>query len=437
MSPPNQGKDRWNFLKTALEILRIPESIRTRISLIALAILVVFLVIIFITPATEAYRLYIILGLMAFSIGIVFLISRQPALREEAPVPEHLRVIELSQEVEFITELIRKAKRVDLICSSSISFFDTYSNVIKEAKPQTRIFLRKWPPGYEYLRERVTWYRGQWDALNRSAERAFVSTNLHSNDTLRGFVITQPDRTYGILGFYIWKGPDNKMTELKSTPHAMCVTDKTKLGEYLIRTYTNRLDKIASPFYQVRIVLDDEYLNSDCMSPEFIQGTFLHCERVYRWILTLKPGASDALQIAGLVHDIDRAYEDKRVKQSDYDDYNIYKREHAARSAEIVEGLLEKAGTDPGLIERVRYLVQEHEAVPTGDPELEILKAADSLTFFDFDLDRYRETSGAEATKRKMAFMYNKLSRQYKGEIDRVMQSKSGQMQDLFESAKM
>ena len=51
----------------------------------------------------------------------------------------------------------------------------------------------------------------------------------------------------------------------------------------------------------------------------------VHAENVLEWVLKLKPDADEALQIAALAHDIDRADERRKVWRSNFNDYNAFK----------------------------------------------------------------------------------------------------------------
>ena len=50
----------------------------------------------------------------------------------------------------------------------------------------------------------------------------------------------------------------------------------------------------------------------------------LHAENTLEWLLKLDPAADQALQIAALAHDIERAVEAQKVRREDFKDYNNY-----------------------------------------------------------------------------------------------------------------
>ena len=133
-----------------------------------------------------------------------------------------------------------------------------------------------------------------------------------------------------------------------------------------------------------------------------------HSETVLENLLTLNPEADDAEQIAALAHDIDRSMNDIRIKREDYDDYDKYKQDHALKSAEVICGILEKAGYDETIVNKVRRLVENHEV--GGEEDTERLKEADSLTFFQVNIPYYQETHPPQEVKDKIRFMYTRLS---------------------------
>jgi hypothetical protein len=113
-----------------------------------------------------------------------------------------------------------------------------------------------------------------------------------------------------------------------------------------------------------------------------------HLRRTADYIRLLDPNASLAVQLAGLTHDMERAYPgpdridwDARKGPADYE----YHRQHAERSARIVGGWLEEQGASEELIERVSRLVAAHEF--GGWPEANLLEAADCVSYLEVNVD--------------------------------------------------
>lgn len=132
-----------------------------------------------------------------------------------------------------------------------------------------------------------------------------------------------------------------------------------------------------------------------------------HAENALQWLLKIKPDADDALQIAALAHDIDRA-SDQKVKRDDYEDYDAFKAAHAKHSANILRDILEAHGVCSYIIDKACRLVLHHEV--GGDPEADVLQDADSISYFDSNLPLYYGREGWEETKRRCLWGYRRLS---------------------------
>jgi hypothetical protein len=134
-----------------------------------------------------------------------------------------------------------------------------------------------------------------------------------------------------------------------------------------------------------------------------------HSLNTLGWLLTLDPTADAALRIAALGHDIDRAVEDRKVRRADFADYDAFKAKHARNSANILGEILHECGVgDDALRREIDRLVCAHEV--GGDPRSDLLKDADSLSYFDVNLPRYFEREGWEETRRRCAWGYLRLS---------------------------
>ncbi len=135
----------------------------------------------------------------------------------------------------------------------------------------------------------------------------------------------------------------------------------------------------------------------------------IHSRNTLQWLLRLKSDADEGLQIAALGHDIERAIEERKVKRRDFEDYDVFKEAHARNSANILrELMLDNGITDPELVDDVYMLVCRHEV--GGDPRSDILKDADSLSYFDVNLPHYYQRNGREETLRRCCWGYRRLS---------------------------
>ncbi len=133
-----------------------------------------------------------------------------------------------------------------------------------------------------------------------------------------------------------------------------------------------------------------------------------HAENTLDWLLKLKPDADEALQIAALGHDIERALKVREVKRADYSDYEIFKAAHARMSAKILRGIMKDCGALPDIASEVYLLVYRHET--GGDPREDLIKNVDSISYFHVNLPLYYQREGREETKRRCIWGYGRLS---------------------------
>ncbi|MDD5040066.1 MAG: DUF4202 family protein [Patescibacteria group bacterium] len=134
-----------------------------------------------------------------------------------------------------------------------------------------------------------------------------------------------------------------------------------------------------------------------------------HAQLVLKLVLKLKPDADEALQIAALAHDMERAYTGITEKDlKDYSKIDEFKKEHALRSVRYITELLTKHQYPQEAIDKVSYLVSNHEV--GGDAEANILKDADSLAFFEYNIPSCIKRNGDERCGKKIKFMYVRLS---------------------------
>ncbi len=134
-----------------------------------------------------------------------------------------------------------------------------------------------------------------------------------------------------------------------------------------------------------------------------------HSLNTLEWLLKFEPDADEALQLAALGHDIDRAVEASKVLRADFADYDDFKTAHAKHSAEMLLEILQQCGVgDPALAEELYRLVCVHEV--GGDARSDLLMDADSLSYFDVNLPLYRARNSRKETLRRCLWGYERLS---------------------------
>jgi len=133
-----------------------------------------------------------------------------------------------------------------------------------------------------------------------------------------------------------------------------------------------------------------------------------HSKNTLEWLLKLMPDADESLKIAALGHDIERAIEKKKVRRQDYKDYDTFKDAHALNSAHVLAEIMQANDIDKKMINEVFFLVQHHEV--GGTDRVDILKDADSISYFDVNLPLYFIRNNLKETKRRCLWGYQRLS---------------------------
>ena len=133
----------------------------------------------------------------------------------------------------------------------------------------------------------------------------------------------------------------------------------------------------------------------------------IHTRNTLEWLLKLMPDADEILKIAALGHDIERAIQDRKVKRKDYESYDEFKKAHALNSAKILEKIMKECNVRKELVEDLFFLVNHHEI--GGDRRANVLRDADSISFFHVNLPYYLIRNGAKETKKRYLWGYKKL----------------------------
>ena len=160
----------------------------------------------------------------------------------------------------------------------------------------------------------------------------------------------------------------------------------------------------VEPLAQVRVRI------SELIAGSTVPEDPRHSTNTLEWLLKFEPDADDALQLAALGHDIDRAVEVSKVLRADFSDYDDFKAAHARHSAEMLLEILQQCGVgDPTLADELSRLVCLHEV--GGDARSDLLVDADSLSYFDVNLPLYRDRNSREETLRRCLWGYRRLSK--------------------------
>jgi len=141
-----------------------------------------------------------------------------------------------------------------------------------------------------------------------------------------------------------------------------------------------------------------------------------HLLRTADWIKRLSLSPDETLLTAAVLHDIERVLRNPdpsrfRDKMKTFLDAR-YLAWHQKRSADIAADLLCEKNIDEGIIKRVYDLIRHHEV--GGDEDQNLLKDADSLSFFETSVDHFLEVwvpvAGKEKVKEKFDWMFERIT---------------------------
>jgi hypothetical protein len=148
-----------------------------------------------------------------------------------------------------------------------------------------------------------------------------------------------------------------------------------------------------------------------------VRADYDHALDAWQWAVRRDAGAPRAVQLAVLLHDIERlaSEADARVEHLAAD-YQAFKDAHARAGARIARGVLAQAGVPDALADEVCALIAVHER-PSDDPALRAINDADALSFFSFNSPGYLAYFGPDRTAAKVAYTLARMSAAARGEL--------------------
>ena len=121
-----------------------------------------------------------------------------------------------------------------------------------------------------------------------------------------------------------------------------------------------------------------------------------HLLKAEAWLRHIDPAASEAMLLAALTHDMERAFpgpDSPRQDPSLGPDDPVYNTVHSERSARIVSAFLREHAVAEPLVTAVADLIRVHEI--GGWPEADEVQAADSLSFLEVNIEFFLGKIGA------------------------------------------
>lgn len=150
-----------------------------------------------------------------------------------------------------------------------------------------------------------------------------------------------------------------------------------------------------------------------------------HFRRTVFWVKKLCPEADEAMLIAAISHDLERAFRKDSIGHAKDSEKGFLDNEHLKihqkDGARIIYDFLIEKGADKIFASRVMGLVEAHEV--GGNKEQNILKDADSISFFENNAGHFVEEKarrlGREKVKEKFDWMFNRITSKKAKKISR------------------
>lgn len=216
---------------------------------------------------------------------------------------------------------------------------------------------------------------------------------------------------------------DSQIHEREASGDSLCLRlsasgrDASTFFEQVLTRYQRLLRFVERPDPIVARVLPPHRALFDLKKP-LVRADYDHALDTWRWILRLDPGASRALQLAALLHDVERLRsEPERRVEHLAPDYRAFKQAHARGGGLLSAQILSECGLPQALVQRVQQLVEGHE-VKGDDEELAALNDADALSFFSLNSWGFVHYFGPAHTRTKVAYTLARLgpaARRYLG----------------------
>ncbi len=142
-----------------------------------------------------------------------------------------------------------------------------------------------------------------------------------------------------------------------------------------------------------------------------------HLLKAEEWLRSIHPNATQAMLLATLTHDMERAFPGPDSPRQDPTlgpDDPVYNQAHSQRSARIVSEFLRKHDASEDLVTEVARLIDVHEM--GGWEDANWVQAADSLSFLEVNIDFFLDRIDApndnwtrESVRAKFDWMYNRI----------------------------
>lgn len=225
-------------------------------------------------------------------------------------------------------------------------------------------------------------------------------------------------------GFDFWTF-DRHLDDLVARGEPLCVVSPARTAAALARQVATRGQRLAprrnpatSGAWFDRVLHEHHALHD--LDRPLIRSDRDHALDAWQWSLRLDPAAPAAVQLAVLLHDIERLVSepDARIEHLAAD-YQAFKDAHARAGARLARAVLARAGVADELADAACALIAVHER-PADAPAIRALNDADALSFFSLNSPGYVTYFGAERARAKVAYTLARMSPAARRELGRL-----------------
>jgi hypothetical protein len=192
-----------------------------------------------------------------------------------------------------------------------------------------------------------------------------------------------------------------------AAPAAAAIAVAREIATRAQRRIGRRNTASAAPWFD-RVLAEHRALHD--LGKPLVRADLDHALDAWQWTLRLDPGAPAAVQLAVLLHDIERlaSEADARIEHRAAD-YQAFKDAHARAGARIAAAVLARAGAPDEPAALACRLVAVHERVGAS-PAIRLVSDADALSFFSLNSAGYLAYFGPAQTARKVAYTLARMS---------------------------
>jgi hypothetical protein len=223
------------------------------------------------------------------------------------------------------------------------------------------------------------------------------------------------------LGYQAWKSPELDFWQFDEMVDEAASAGRTTLvlwggfapsdvAAVLTRCqrWTGRRNRASHTFFFGKFL--SRHRTMFDLDQPLVVADYRHALDAWQWTLRLCAEASVEVQLAALLHDVERlSSETERRAEHHAPDYQAFKDAHAQRGAEMARVLLLEQGAELAVAERTSRLVEKHERAD-DDPDLTLLIDADALSFFSLNSAGYVDYFGREQARRKIRYTLHRMS---------------------------